>query len=183
MVPKLKQKFQSETDVPDVGKVPEITLKPRDGTLSYLLLRSSSLVQPLKTVSLSQKWKIVSYYVAKSKKFLCYVSSHSLWNSSQQKVGIIWFIFAKSCARLARHQSTFLQFWLYSSRRLIINLNSKRNCVHKVLLLSWSVQIQEFFYRKVFLWNLVLTIRQKFRESKASLKSWFHEIFFRWDIS
>ena len=43
MVPKLKQKFQSETDVPDVGKVPEITLKPRDGTLSYLLLRSSSL--------------------------------------------------------------------------------------------------------------------------------------------
>ena len=46
MVPKLKQKFQSETDVPDVGKVPEITLKPRDGTLSYLLLRSSSLAQP-----------------------------------------------------------------------------------------------------------------------------------------
>ena len=44
MVPKLKQKFQSETDVPDVGKVPEITLKPRDGTLSYLLLRSSSLI-------------------------------------------------------------------------------------------------------------------------------------------
>ena len=43
MVPKINQKFQSETDVPDVGKVPEITLKPRDGTLSYLLLRSSSL--------------------------------------------------------------------------------------------------------------------------------------------
>jgi len=45
MVPKLKQKFQSGTDVPDVGKVPEITLKPRDGTLSYLLLRSSSLIE------------------------------------------------------------------------------------------------------------------------------------------